>query len=67
MSLFHKITFAQIDPLGGGLDEEIALEQQENEAISLDDPSEDELTEYWNSVETDIQNDPEWFHFSEDD
>jgi len=67
MSLFHKVAFAEIDPLGGGLDEEIALEQQESEAISLEDPSEDELTQYWNSVESDIQNDPEWFHFSEDE
>ena len=67
MSLFHRISFAQVDPLGGGLDEEIVQEQQEPEAITLDDPSEDELINYWASVESDIQSDPEWVHFSEDE
>lgn len=63
----HRISFSQIDPLGGGLDEEINKEQQEPEAITLDDVSESELTQYWESVESDIQQDPEWFHFSEDE
>ena len=67
MTLFHRISFPQIDPLGGGLNEEIVQEQQEPEAMTLDDPSEDELINYWESVESDIQNDPEWVHFSEDE
>lgn len=67
MSLFHRVSFAAIDPLGDGLDEDIQHEQKESETITLDDISEDELTHYWESVESDIQNDPEWFHFSEDE
>jgi hypothetical protein len=67
MSLFHHVSFAAVDPLGGGLDEEIAKEQQEPEAMTLDDVSESELTRYWESVESDIEKDPEWFHFSEDE
>lgn len=67
MSLFHHVSFAKVDPLGGGLDEEIAKEQQEPEAMTLDDISESELTQYWESVESDIEKDPEWFHFSEDE
>jgi hypothetical protein len=69
MSLFsHQISFQPIDPLGDGLREEIAAEQQEPEAlISLEEGlSEGQLSEYWQSVVQDVENDPEWFHFSED-
>ena len=29
-------------------------------------PDMGELTEFWSAVETDVQNDPEWFRFTED-
>lgn len=29
-------------------------------------PDMGELTEFWSEVEADVQNDPEWFRFSED-
>jgi hypothetical protein len=67
MSLFHHVSFTKADPLGGGLDEEIAHEQQEPEAMTLDDVSESELSQFWESVESDIQKDPEWFRFTEDE
>lgn len=67
MSLFHHISFPKIDPLGGGLAEEIAAEQQAEEVITLDEiVDEGQLSSFWNSVEQDIEQDPEWFHFSED-
>jgi hypothetical protein len=67
MSLFHHISFPKIDPLGGGLAEEIAAEQQADEVITLDETvDEGQLSSFWNSVEQDIEQDPEWFHFSED-
>jgi len=69
MSLFnHHISFKQIDPLGDGLREEIAQEQGEPEAIALEEGvNEGELSEYWQSVESDIEKDPDWFTFSKDD
>jgi hypothetical protein len=64
MSLFHHISFKPIDPLGDGLREEIAAEQQEPEAIrDLEDGFDEN---FWSKVEKDVENDPEWFHFSED-
>lgn len=67
MSLFHHISLPKIDPLGGGLAEEIAAEQQADEVITLDETvDEGQLSSFWNRVEQDIEQDPEWFHFSED-
>jgi len=70
MSLFsHHISFKQIDPLGNGLREEIIAEQDEPEAIGAleDGVNEGELAQYWQQVESDIEKDPEWFRFSEDE
>ncbi|MFZ2836082.1 hypothetical protein D3C87_1558020 [compost metagenome] len=67
MSLFHHISLPKIDPLGGGLAEEIIAEQQSEDVITLDESvNEGQLSSFWNSVEEDIAQDPEWFHFSED-
>lgn len=70
MPLFsHHVSFKQIDPLGGGLREEIEAERQEPDAIvSLDEGvDEGKLSEYWRSVASDVEKDPEWFTFSEDE
>lgn len=68
MSLFHHISLPKIDPLGGGLAEEIAAEQQDSENITLEEGlDEGKLSSFWSSVEEDIASDPEWFHFSEDE
>ncbi len=67
MSLFHHISLPKIDPLGGGLAEEIAAEQQGDEIITLEESvDEGKLSSFWNSVEQDIEQDPEWFDFSND-
>ena len=67
MSLFHRISFRPIDPLGDGLREEIAAEQQEPEAItSLEDIDTQQLAQVWGDIEKDVKNDPTWFHDSED-
>lgn len=67
LNLFHhKISFSKADPLGGGLDEEIEAERLEPEAITLEEGlSEGEIEQFWNSVEKDIENDPDWFRFSD--
>ncbi|HET8884246.1 MAG TPA: hypothetical protein VFM68_02140 [Candidatus Saccharimonadales bacterium] len=63
----HHITFTPVDPLGDGLREEIIAEQSESDAIVLEErPDEGELSHYWQSVESDIHQDPEWFTFTED-
>lgn len=66
MSIFHrKIQFAQVDPLANGLDEEIAAEQREAQAIhSFDDTAAEDLDAFWNKVVRDIEKDPDWFDFS---
>ena len=68
MPLFkHHISFKKIDPLGAGLREEISQERMEPEAITLEESvDEKQLDDYWQSVESDIEKDPEWFRFPED-
>lgn len=69
MTLFkhRNISFKQIDPLGAGLREEIFHERMEPEAITLEETvDEEKLDSYWQSVESDIEKDPEWFRFTED-
>ena len=68
MSLFHRISFKPIDPLGDGLREEIVAEQQEPEAIvSLEEGLDGQrLSEFWGEVEEDVKKDPTWFNLSED-
>ncbi len=61
----HTISFSKTDPLGDGLGEEIEAEQLEPEAITLEEGlSEGEIEEFWKSVAKDIENDPEWFRFT---
>ena len=67
--LFHSqhIQFSKVDPLGNGLGDEIAQEQLEPEAITLEegvDPN--QLSNFWQTVESDIEQDPEWFRFTEE-
>jgi hypothetical protein len=66
--LFHSpISFKKVDPLDDGLREEIEAERMEPEAITLEEGlNEGQLEEYWQSVEHDIEKDPEWFHFDDE-
>lgn len=68
MSLFHhNLAFEKIDPLGGGLREEIADEQKESEAIVLGDEDGSQLTHAWEQIVSDVEKDPDWFTFTDDD
>lgn len=67
MNLFHHhVSFKKADPLGDGLGEEIEAEQLEPEAIKLEDDY-SELVERWQQIEKDIQKDPEWYTFSNEE
>lgn len=69
MNIFHhnSIGFQPVDPLGNGLREEIMAEQQEPEAILLEEMlSEDALADYLKTIVEDIQSDPEWSHTNEE-
>lgn len=67
MSLFSrsKIHFRSHNPLDNGLADEIANEQNEAESF-LHDVNGDDLTRHWNAIVKDIEQDPNWFSFSED-
>jgi len=67
MSLFHHISFQEVDPLGDGLREEIIAEQQEPEAMTLEDVDAGTLSAYWQDVEKDIEQDPTWFRFDNEE
>jgi len=68
MSLFHHVSLPQPDPLGGGLREEIQAEQLETEAITLEEGiDEGALSQYWQGVEQDIEKDPTWFTFDNEE
>jgi hypothetical protein len=68
MSLFrhNNIRFNKHDPLANGLSDEIAAEQKEADAFTLDDVSGDELEQHWSNIVKDIEKDPDWFKFSND-
>lgn len=68
MSLFHHhLAFQKADPLGGGLSEEIEQEMNEPEAIVLGDEDGSQLMRAWEKIAEDIEKDPEWFRFTDDD
>lgn len=67
MHLFNKIHLPEVDPLGGGLAEEIAAEQADAVRITLDDTIDaSELTQEWEEIVDDARQDPDWFSFSEE-
>jgi hypothetical protein len=62
--LHHQPTFNPADPLGGGLLEEIEQEQNDPEAIVLQDEDSKTLAAFWERVEDDIHHDPDWSDFA---
>jgi hypothetical protein len=62
--LHHQPAFNPIDPLGGGLLEEIENEKNDPEAIILVDEDSKALSDFWDEVENDIHQDPDWFDFA---
>jgi hypothetical protein len=62
-----KLAFQPVDPLGDGLGDDIAKEQSEPEAEAFqEDIDAGNLTNFWEKVEQDVQQDPEWYTFTED-
>ena len=67
-SFKRSVTFSPVDPLGGGLREDIAAERLEPEAITLEEElDENTLTKYWHDVVQDIEKDPTWFRFDDEE
>ena len=61
----HKPHFSKVDPLGGGLREEIDCEKCGENAIILEEGLQDDaLSAFWDHVQQDIHKDPEWFDFA---
>ena len=55
VTFFHpRIQFEPIDPLADGLEEEIAREQQEPQAIRLDQSDITDIQRFWTDVEEDL-------------
>jgi hypothetical protein len=69
LSIFgHRISLPQPDPLGGGLAEEIAAEQAEPDAITLEEALDAQLiADQWNQAVEELEKDPDWFNFSNDE
>ena len=59
MSLFHRnsIHFNKHDPLANGLSDEIAAEQRESDAFTLEDVSGEDLVEQWSSIVKSFESD----------
>lgn len=69
MNIFHKkIRFSEIDPLANGLDQDIAAEQREPEAIILEENLEATvLSANWQEMVDEAKADPDWFAFVEEE
>lgn len=53
--IFGKaLGFEPVDPLGNGLAEEIEMERREPQAINLAISDEEEVSQFWSSVENDL-------------
>ena len=68
MTLFkRKLAFQPVDPLGDGLGDDIAQEQNETEAIQLQEQFDDQLANKWDEILEDVHKDPDWFDFANDE
>jgi len=66
--LHHSLSFSQVDPLGGGLAEEIQAEQSEPDAITLEEQLDGQLlANQWGQAVEELEQDPDWFKFTEDE
>ena len=64
----HSLSFSAVDPLGGGLAEEITAEQSEPDAITLEESLDAQLIiDQWNQAVEELEKDPDWFKFSNDE
>lgn len=69
MKLFKKsLTFAQPDPLGDGLAEQIRAEQKEAQNYGFDANFDgDALANSWETTLEDLRQDPDWFDLASTD
>lgn len=74
---FPHLTFSmphhmQLSPIADDDDDELTAAivhdpiDHDNNWELVERPDADELERYWDKVERDVQNDPEWFRFSEE-
>jgi hypothetical protein len=65
MSLLKFLQFQPIDPASD--QDEISEDHKIHQEIKLDEQvDEQDLEKFWNEVEHDIHDDPEWFTFSDE-
>ncbi|TAL14904.1 hypothetical protein EPN95_01605 [Patescibacteria group bacterium] len=68
MSLLQYLKLQPLEPNDDGTSNSPLDDYAQDESISLDDDlDEQKLDEAWNNIVKDIEQDPEWFRFSDDD
>ncbi len=67
MSLLQYLKLQPVEPNDDGTSNSPLDEYAQDEVINLnDDLDEQTLDEAWNNIVKDIEQDPEWFRFSDD-
>jgi hypothetical protein len=66
MSLLQYLQLQPLEPNDDGTSDSPLDDYTQDDSISLnDDLDEQALDEAWNSIVKDIEQDPDWFHFSD--
>lgn len=64
----HRLSLPKVDPLGGGLAEEIEAERSEPDAITLEETLDGQLiADQWAQTVEELEKDPDWFKSSDDE
>jgi len=68
MSLLQYLQLQPLEPNDDGTSNSPLDDYVQDEIISLDDDLDEQaLNEAWNNIVKDIEQDPEWFRFGDDD
>ncbi|MDB5167420.1 MAG: hypothetical protein JWN26_565 [Candidatus Saccharibacteria bacterium] len=68
MSLLQYLKLQPLEPNDDGTSSSPLDDYAQDESISLDDDLDEQaLDEAWNNIVKDIEQDPEWFRFNDDD
>jgi len=68
MSLLQYLKLQPVEPNDDGTSDSPLDDYAQDESISLDDELDEQaLDEAWNNIVKDIEKDPEWFRFGDDD
>jgi hypothetical protein len=66
MSLLQYLKLQPLEPNDEGTSDSPLDSYAQDESISLDDDLDEQLlADEWNNIVKDIEQDPEWFHFSD--